>query len=208
MRARTLVAGTGVTISDTTGATDPSFATDSSIIPRLDSSNTWAGANQFDALVTVNAGLMFPAVQVVSGDANTLDDYEEGTWTPVIGGSGGTSGQTYGVQVGKYIKVGILVHVQGRVTLTAKGTITTSVQIQGLPFTISNDSTNDAGSPIAFFGAMGTNWSAIGGVPIINTTAATLTGQSGAVAASTVLVTADITNTTDFAFAFTYKATA
>jgi hypothetical protein len=27
-------------------------------------------------------GITFPATQVASADANTLDDYEEGTWTP------------------------------------------------------------------------------------------------------------------------------
>jgi hypothetical protein len=38
--------------------------------------------------------------------SRTCDDYEEGSWTPVIGGDGGTSGQTYEAQVGKYQKVG------------------------------------------------------------------------------------------------------
>ena len=28
------------------------------------------------------AGISFPATQSTSTDANTLDDYEEGTWTP------------------------------------------------------------------------------------------------------------------------------
>jgi hypothetical protein len=45
-------------------------------------------------------GLKFPAVQVASADANTLDDYEEGTWTPSVGGDA-----TYTSQLGIYIKI-------------------------------------------------------------------------------------------------------
>jgi len=36
---------------------------------------------------TSGAGITFPATQSASTDANTLDDYEEGTWTPVVVGS-------------------------------------------------------------------------------------------------------------------------
>src|SRR3990167_787780 len=34
--------------------------------------------------------IKFPGTQVPSSDANTLDDYEEGTWTPIITSSVGT----------------------------------------------------------------------------------------------------------------------
>ena len=80
-------------------------------------------------------GITFPATQSASTDANTLDDYEEGTWTPVIGGSGGTSGQTYSTQTGTYTKIGRQVTCNFVATLSAKGTITANLQIQGLPFT-------------------------------------------------------------------------
>ena len=36
------------------------------------------------------AGITFPATQSASTDANTLDDYEEGTWTPTIAASSGS----------------------------------------------------------------------------------------------------------------------
>ena len=35
------------------------------------------------------AGITFPATQSASTDANTLDDYEEGTWTPTVNSTGG-----------------------------------------------------------------------------------------------------------------------
>jgi hypothetical protein len=66
--------------------------------------------------------------------ANLLDDYEEGTFTAVLGGSGGTSGQTYNFRSAKYTKVGNLVTCVVLVQVAAKGTITGNLQIQGLPF--------------------------------------------------------------------------
>jgi hypothetical protein len=74
-------------------------------------------------------GVAFPAVQVAVADANTLDDYEEGTWTPSLGGSA-----TYTVQTGTYTKVGRVVHIMGQVTVNVIGTGSTTT-ISGLPFT-------------------------------------------------------------------------
>lgn len=84
--------------------------------------------------------LPFPSTQNASADANTLDDYEEGTWTPIIGGAGGQSGQTYGLQDGRYTKVGKWVSLVALVYFSgaggAKGTITGVVTIKGIPFTV------------------------------------------------------------------------
>jgi len=85
--------------------------------------------------------LKFPATQNASSDVNTLDDYEEGTFTPVIyDTSHSAESQTYtGTgQVGHYTKIGNLVHISGRVTLTSKGTMTTNLYLEGLPFTAKN----------------------------------------------------------------------
>jgi len=54
---------------------------------------------------TSGAGITFPATQSASTDANTLDDYEEGTFTPTITATGGAfSSVTYVVQSGKYTR--------------------------------------------------------------------------------------------------------
>jgi len=55
------------------------------------------------------SGITFPATQSASTDANTLDDYEEGTWTPTF--TGGSSNPTYtlGTTVARYVKVGRMV---------------------------------------------------------------------------------------------------
>tara|TARA_B100000401_G_C52776144_1_gene705764 strand:+ start:588 stop:1586 length:999 start_codon:yes stop_codon:yes gene_type:complete len=88
--------------------------------------------------VTVSKGIKFPATQVASTDANTLDDYEEGTFTPVIRGS--TTAGTYELNTsfddGFYQKVGRMVTV--RVVVALAGSITGGgtgdYVISGLPF--------------------------------------------------------------------------
>ena len=54
------------------------------------------------------AGITFPATQSASSDANTLDDYEEGTWTPTDG-SGASLSITF--NNARYTKIGRLVYV-------------------------------------------------------------------------------------------------
>jgi hypothetical protein len=58
--------------------------------------------------------LKFPATQSASSDANTLDDYEEGTWTPNQG-SGLTVVGAFS-SVGRYTKIGNQVTLIGSVT--------------------------------------------------------------------------------------------
>lgn len=152
--------------------------------------------------------IKFPAVQVPSTDVNTLDDYEEGTWTPVIGGISGTSGQTYSVQFGTYVKIGKLVTAQFAATLSALGTVTGVVQIQGLPFTIESTANYQPPLVIGYWTGMTTALVWAGGIGIIGTTAATL-GALGAAAASVGnLGTANLSNTTQFIGSITYRATA
>ncbi len=81
-----------------------------------------------------------------SAAANKLDDYEEGTWTPVLQNTGGTTA-THGVQVGQYTKVGNLVHVHGTITCTSGANMGGSLAIYGLPFaSLSTGSTRNVGS--------------------------------------------------------------
>jgi hypothetical protein len=65
-------------------------------------------------------GLAFPATAVLSSDPNTLDDYEEGTWTPVmetvntmVFGSDNNGGNNYQTTnaAGRYVKIGRFVFI-------------------------------------------------------------------------------------------------
>jgi hypothetical protein len=78
-------------------------------------------------------GITFPATQVPSADANTLDDYEEGTFTPIFSGSSGSI--TSYTASGYYVKVGRSITVTMSVTITTAGTAGGNGLFTGLPFT-------------------------------------------------------------------------
>lgn len=92
--------------------------------------------------------------------ANALDDYEEGTWTPVVYFGGANTGMSVAT-TGHYTLVGRLVVVRCSIIFSAKGSSTGTFQIGNLPFV---GSINGAG-------AMGFNYAwatmPIGGVSFI-----------------------------------------
>lgn len=90
-----------------------------------------------------------------SADPNTLDFYEEGTWSPTLGGATSESGQTYGTRAGSYVKVGRKVTLTFCVLLTVPGVITGASVIKGLPFVNSNGSGFRAGLSLGSFDTLG-----------------------------------------------------
>jgi hypothetical protein len=98
---------------------------------------------------TSGAGITFPATQSASTDANTLDDYEEGTWTPTIASGFSTAPTSYSTQRGAYTKIGRYVYFQ--IQIDANGTVAdaSGLQIGGLPFTCADANTVAHGG--AFF---------------------------------------------------------
>lgn len=94
-------------------------------------------------IVTAN-GIKFPATQVASADANVLDDYEEGTWTPVV--SAGAINGANKVYTGRYTKIGRVVTVMFSANSTDQNLqVTSYVEFSGLPFT---PSTMDAAGAV------------------------------------------------------------
>jgi hypothetical protein len=91
-------------------------------------------ANTSGAKLQTVDGITFPATQVASTDPNTLDDYEEGTWTPTQG-AGLTVVGAYSSQ-GFYTKVGNTVYVIASLFgATSIASSTTGILCGGLPFT-------------------------------------------------------------------------
>ena len=99
---------------------------------------------------TSGAGITFPATQSASSDANTLDDYEEGT----IDGNNlglayatpGTSSFTYSDRRGTYTKIGRVVYftLDIRLASFSKGTASGTLFVIGLPFAQRNTSGYDS----------------------------------------------------------------
>ena len=89
-------------------------------------------------------GIAFPATQSTSTDANTLDDYEEGTWTPTVTSSNGAI--TSYTSSGSYTKIGNSVTVNFRFTITNNGTGTTGIIVSNFIFPAKNTNTIAGGS--------------------------------------------------------------
>jgi hypothetical protein len=97
------------------------------------------------AIPSSGTGITFPATQSASSNANTLDDYEEGTWTPTVGGSTVQGTVSYTIRSGYYTKVGRLVTVSFAIQTSSTLTGATGVVLlSGLPFTVA--ATGDLGA--------------------------------------------------------------
>jgi hypothetical protein len=98
---------------------------------------------------TSGIGITFPATQSASSDANTLDDYEEGTWTPAPVSLTVVGTPTY---TGKYTKIGNQVTCWATIDSTTSTMASGgSTSIGGLPFTASaiSGSSSGAGTSIS-----------------------------------------------------------
>jgi hypothetical protein len=113
------------------------FGTSNTERARIDSSGRLlvgtTTANTSGAKLQTSDGITFPATQVASSDPNTLDDYEEGTFTPTVIGTSTAGTATYAIQFGNYTKIGRLVTVSIFLSWSA-GTGTGNLRFAGLPF--------------------------------------------------------------------------
>jgi hypothetical protein len=131
---------------------------------------------------TSGAGITFPATQSASTDANTLDDYEEGTWTPIFTSVGGTPTITYTVQQGSYVKVGKLVYASFYLGTSAISGGSSRLLIGGLPFT--NQNVNESDRSCLTFG-------------LISGFSSTTTPTAGILASNTTLIHLYTNNSAD-----------
>ena len=100
---------------------------------------------------TAGQGIDFSSTSDGSGtdSSELLDDYEEGTWTPVWAPSVGSfTSLSYSVQLGKYVKIGNLVTVWVHTTITSVNTsgASGSLRLTGLPYAAGSGTVGDGGS--------------------------------------------------------------
>jgi hypothetical protein len=100
---------------------------------------TMTGQAVIPSINLTSGQIVFPATQNPSAGANTLDDYEEGTFTPAYSFTGGGT-VTHGFRSGLYIKIGQLVWISVAIRSTAVSGISGALQVTGLPFTAAGNS--------------------------------------------------------------------
>ena len=151
--ASNTIAGTSATLSGTLGVTgatttanittgNTSIITAGRFISSQTSNDPWfkgVNSSNNETLFIKKDGQIYSAFGLSvggTGAANTLDDYEEGTWTPVFY-SGGVVGGTYASQYGTYTKIGRQVFVNfGIQNNSMSGS--TLLRLGGLPFSMSS----------------------------------------------------------------------
>jgi hypothetical protein len=154
----TVVLECGVSNDSFVGTTSGStFSIRSQNIERLKFPN--AGGVQAVTTISVGdatpsssgAGITFPASQSASSDANTLDDYEEGTWTPVIT-NGSTNVGAYYWQNGIYRKIGNLVWIEAQLSVQTVTIASGNIKITGLPFALAQKTNLGTSSKTIVYG--------------------------------------------------------
>jgi len=83
-----------------------------------------------------------------TGDANKLDDYEEGTWTPTYISTSGNPTVSYEIQNGEYVKIGRQVIARCEIRTNSVSGGSGIVSVGGLPFTANSNAGSRAGTVI------------------------------------------------------------
>jgi len=102
-------------------------ANDNSIVQISSSGLTIQGA------YTLTAGGTITSTSGINFGQDTLDYYDEGTFTPVLAFGGASVGITYSIQTGKYTRTGNVVTITMIIALSSKGSSTGNATITGLP---------------------------------------------------------------------------
>ena len=120
-----------------------------------------------DGVLTVPAGIALGVAATSNASSNTLDDYEEGTWTPAFTFDSGTFSGSYAINAGIYTKVGRIVHASftfNTSSVNLSGIDSgTAVRVGGLPFT--SDSTTGNASSTSTLRTQ--NWNSNANSPVI-----------------------------------------
>lgn len=193
--------GVSGALNGTLGATTPSTVAATTI----EATSTIKGATTISVGAATpsasGSGITFPATQSASTDANTLDDYEEGTYTPTITFNTSNGNLAYSVQVGRYTKIGNLVYVGGKIVFS-QTTASSYLFMNNLPFAAKNVTNYFPSTGIGVTGMTGVVGGVVANVQANDVTAYPFTGTTGAYG----VISASFCNggTAEIDFGFTY----
>ena len=130
--ASTPLAGTEVLPIVQSGATVKVAVSDLTAGRAISATSVTASTGNF-VVGTSGQGVDFSATPG-TGTSELLADYEEGNWTPVVTAAVGSI-TTVGTVTGQYTKVGNVVTIIFRISITLNGTGSLILQVDGLPYT-------------------------------------------------------------------------
>ena len=144
---------TGTAATKDTGTLDTEVPLNSSLVPK--SGGTFTGDIEAPK-ITASTGILFGTDTAA---ANTLDDYEEGTWTPAS-----TELGTLTILKANYTKIGDTVRLFAQVTASSTTTVTldNAVSISGIPISVDSGNTLGVGGSIQYYANHGNNKNALG----------------------------------------------
>ena len=125
---QTVAAGAGMTWSGSTANGIGTYGSGTSIV--AESTATYNGTTL--QLTTSGGGLKLDGLN--SSDVNTLDDYEEGTWTATCATGSGSITVDSGYNKGGYVKIGRAVFISGAISISAISSPSGFLRLEGLPF--------------------------------------------------------------------------
>ena len=138
--------------NDTTGA--GAFGSSRVVLMELEAAGDVTVKTGNLKIGTAGKGINFSATSDGAGTdtSEILNDYEEGTFSPVMTVNDSASGMAQSTNVGRYIKVGRHVTCWLQLTLSNKGSASGHVRIQGFPYAASNlDQTDEAAAAVCSF---------------------------------------------------------
>ena len=144
------------------------------------------GVGQFDSGVKLNSS------------STTLDDYEEGSWTPTMNESWTHSGTSTN---NRYTKIGNVVTLWGHLSNVSSGTSSGDITITGLPFTVSHSATGGT----AMLNSVNFNTKANNVSPFVNTSENLFFYESAGGFAWAKMSNADLSSGDDIYFLITYE---
>ena len=132
-----LIAGIndGISILNARGANSGVLAFQTDSVERMRINATGTVILQNGTTTANGTGITFPSSQNQSSNANTLDDYETGTWTPTLSSDGTPpTVSSYNQRLGSYTKIGNLVTATCTIRATLSSAGTGNALVTGLPF--------------------------------------------------------------------------
>lgn len=161
-----------------------------------DATASWFTTNGKIQLTTgINFGNNVAAV-------NTLDAYEEGTFTPGIAFGGGTTGITYTTQAGRYTRIGNRIIITIFIVLSSKGSSNGAATVTDLPFTSVNLGGALTACAARFFGMTGLSGAPQAFIPS-NGTAVNL--EESSATGAVVIADTEFTNTSSVMLHCSYE---